>query len=114
MGWGCFPVLVYIIPRWEEGTIDIMFQWKRSILTKKRVYPQLLIIHTSGNKEAQITQNDRIELSFPFCLKRKSENHTPSLQLSPALSCCQKQFRKDEDLARMGQEKVLEAQSPLS
>lgn len=87
----------------EAGAMDIMLQWKRSVLIKKRVYPQLLIIHANRNKEAQVIQNDRLELSFLFCLSRKSENHAPSLQPFPALSFRQKLFKKDANLARTGQ-----------
>lgn len=94
---------------------DIVCQWiKRSNLTKKRVYLQLLIIHANGNKEPQIIQNDRTELSFLFCLRKKLKRAIYLILPSPVLSCCQKWFRKDEELTRMGQEKIPEAQNPQS
>lgn len=48
----------------------------KNILTKKRIYPWFLIIHSNGNKEAQKIQNDRTELSLLFCWRKKRSIHS--------------------------------------
>lgn len=70
-----------------------MHWWEKKYFNKKkRIYPWFLIIHPNGNKEAQKIQNDRIELSFLFFLRKKRSIH--SFQPPPDLSCCQKWFRR--------------------
>ena len=65
--WGCFPhACLYHSSRGGKA-VDIMHWWEKNILTKKRIYPWFLIIHSNGNKEAQKIQNDRTELSLLFC-----------------------------------------------
>lgn len=63
-------------------------------LMKKRAYPQLLITHRR-NKEALTTQNDGTELSFLFCLRKKSELYT-LISPFPVLSRCHKGLGKME------------------
>lgn len=82
-----FPTLVYIIHQGEEKLWILCIGGKKNILTKKRIYPWFLIIHSNGNKEAQKIQNDGVELSLLFCWRKKRSihSHFSLSQICPAV-----------------------------
>lgn len=53
-GMGVFSALVDVIHRGEERARYSALVGKNSILTKKRVYPYLLITCPNGDRETQI------------------------------------------------------------